>query len=151
MMLGQVHDNVNKEIKDASEQGIKCLYTNADQFVNKRDDLSMFIASDKPDVIFITEVIPKSQVNPITQALLDIDDYNCLLNFNPEDPNLGSSGIRGVAIYTKKTLRVEEVEIKVNGCIDHAWIDIHTAIGESMLCGCVYQSPSNDSTIDGST
>ena len=116
---------------------------------NERGDLTMFIAGDTPDVILITEVIPKKQVNPITHALLDIDDYKCLLNINPEDPNLGSSGIRGVAIYTKETLKVEEVEMEVEGCKDHAWIEIHTVNGESLSCGCVYRSPSNDSTIDG--
>ena len=110
--------------------------------------MTIFIAGDTPDVILITEVIPKIQVNPITQALLNIDDYKCLLNFNPEYPNLGSSGIRGVAIYTKETLKVEELEVEVKGCKDHAWIEIHTANGESLLCGCVYRSPSNDSTID---
>ena len=82
---------------------------------------------------------------------MDIDDYKCLLNFNPEYPNLGSSGIRGVAIYTKETLKVEEVEMEVEGCKDHAWIEIHTANGESLSCGCVYRSPSNDSTIDERT
>ena len=111
----------------------------------------MFIAGDTPDVILITEVIPKKQVNPITQALVDIDDYKCLLNFNPDDPHLGSSGIRGVAIYTKETLKVEEVEMEVEGYKDHAWIEIFTANDESLLCGWVYRSPSNDSTSDGRT
>ena len=99
----------------------------------------MFIAGDTPDIILITEVIPKKQVNPITQALLDIDDYKCLLNFNPDDPHLGSAGIRGVAIYTKETLKVEEVEMEVEGYKDHAWIEIFTANDESLLCGCVYR------------
>ena len=40
---------------------LKFLYTNADQFVNKRDDLLARIAGDEPDVILITEFIPKSQ------------------------------------------------------------------------------------------
>ena len=34
------------------------LYTNADQFLNKRDDLSMFISGNEPDIILITEVLP---------------------------------------------------------------------------------------------
>ena len=151
MIHKQSSNNINKEWKDALGQDLKCLYTNADQFVNKRDDLVMSIAGDKPDIILITEVIPKNQINPITQALLDIDDYECSLNFDPEDANLGSSGIRGVAIYTKETLRVEEVKIEVEGCNDHAWIEIYAANGDSMLCGCVYRSSSNDNTIAGST
>ena len=71
---------------------------------------------------------------------MDIDDYKCLLNFNPDDPNLGSSGIRGVAIYTKETLKVEEVEMEVEGYKDHTWIEIFTANDESLLWVCVSKS-----------
>ena len=71
---------------------------------------------------------------------MDIDDYKCLLNFNPDDPHLGSSGIRGVAIYTKETLKVEEVEMEVEGYKDHAWIEIFTANDESLSCACVSKS-----------
>ena len=49
---------------------MKFLYTNADQLVNKRYDLEMMIADNKPDVMMITEAIPKGQVNPITSLLL---------------------------------------------------------------------------------
>ena len=49
-----------------TKDGIKFFYTNADQFVNKRDDLLARIAGEEPDVIMITEVIPKSQINLVT-------------------------------------------------------------------------------------
>ena len=42
-----------------SKTDLTFLYTNADQFVNKRDELSMFISSDPPDIMLITEIIPK--------------------------------------------------------------------------------------------
>ena len=45
-------------------------YTNADQSENNRDDLLMRIANDQPDIMLITEIIPKKQENPNTQALL---------------------------------------------------------------------------------
>ena len=79
---------------------MKFFYTNADQFVNKRDDLLCKIAGDEPDVILVTEVIPKSQKNPISPALLNIDGYQPHYNFDLGKENLGDSGIRGVAIYT---------------------------------------------------
>ena len=49
---------------------LKCLYTNADQLVNKREDLCMAILGQEPDIILITEVIPKAQVLPIDAAVL---------------------------------------------------------------------------------
>ena len=79
--------------------------------------------------MLITEIIPKKQENPITQALLDIDGYKCLLNFNPNEANLGASGIRGVAIYSKNILQVVEVDISIDGFHDHAWIEIPTVRG----------------------
>ena len=87
--------------------------------------------------MMITEVIPKKQENPITQALLDIEGYLCILNFDPGEPNLGASGIRGVAIYYRKTLNASEVEFQVDGLKDQVWIGIPYD-NCKLLCGCVY-------------
>ena len=76
--------------------------------------------------------------------LLDIEGYKCYLNFNPDEYNLGASGIRGVCIYSKMTLSVIEVEFLIEGCRDHAWIEIPTGKGESILCSCIYRTQSND-------
>ena len=105
------------------EDGLKIFYTNADQFVNKRDDLQMRIANDEADMIFITEVIPKKQANPITQALLHIAGYNCHLNFQPEESNLGAVNMRGVAIYSKINIQVNQVEIPIPNFINYLWLE----------------------------
>ena len=138
---------MNKKV--ITKEGITFFYTNADQFVNKRDELNMVIVDDKPDVMFITEVIPKKQINPIIQKLLDIEGYNCLLNFDPEELNLGASGIRGVAIYTRKSLKIAEIDFKIDYFQDHIWIEIPAYKQKPLLCGCIYRSPSNDSDSEG--
>ena len=122
------------------------MYTNADQFIDKRDELSMFIASDPPDTMLITEIIPKKQTNPIAKCLLDIDGYNFQLNFDPDECNLGAFGIRSVAIYYKEgiTIIVNEVRFKVSGSNDHTWIEILMENNNTLLCGCIYRSQSND-------
>ena len=61
------------------------------------------------------------------------------------DQNFGGSSIRGVSIHSKKTLEVIEVGFKIDGFQHHAWIDIPTKNGGSLLCGCIYRSPSYDS------
>ena len=114
--------------------------------MNKRDDLVMMITDDEPDIILITEVIPKKQTNPIPRALLDINGYKNFPNFNPDDSNLGASGKRGVIIYFKESLNVSEVDIIIEGYTDHAWIEIPADNGTSLLCGCVYRSPSDADT-----
>ena len=129
-------------------KGIKFLYTNADQFVNKRDCLLAQIADDEPDVIMITEVIPKSQANPIAPALLALEGYKPSFNFEPSSEKLGSSGLRGVAIYSKTSLNATEIEIKVENSSDHVWIEIPTS-DKPLLVGCIYRSPSNDNDKEG--
>ena len=44
---------------------ISMFYTNANQFLNKIDDLEMLIAGSEPDIIMITEVLPKIHCNSI--------------------------------------------------------------------------------------
>ena len=75
---------------------------------------------------------------------MEIDGYKCLLNFNPNETNLGASGLRGVAVYSKKNLQAAEVDIPIDGFDDHAWIEIPISKGERVLCGCIYRSPSGD-------
>ena len=77
------------------------MYSNVDQLLNKMDDLLMLIASDEPDMF--TEVIPKAQINPILETHISIKGYE-IFKFYYTDTNLGSSAIRGAAIYVKENL-----------------------------------------------
>ena len=36
------------------KNNLKIFYTNADQFLNKHDELTMLISNDKPDIILVT-------------------------------------------------------------------------------------------------
>ena len=101
------------------------------------------IAGKEPDIILITEVIPKSQRNPISPSLLHVEGYNPYFNFNPNDENLGESGIRGVVIYSKTSFTVNKIDFKIPDYRDHAWIEI-TSGKETLLIGCVYRSPTDD-------
>ena len=111
--------------------------------MNKRDDLLARIADNEPDVILITEVIPKCQSNPIPPALLNIEGYKSSFNFDPNTVDLGSSGLRGVAIYSKISLNASDIEIFVEDSSDHVWIELPTT-KKPLLVGCIYRSPSSD-------
>ena len=63
--------------------------------------------------------------------------------------DLGQSGIRGVVIYSKKSIQVKEIELKVEGAFDHVWIEIPRNNGESILCGCIYRTQSGDTDMSG--
>ena len=50
--------------------GFRFLYLNADQLLNKMEDLQAMIAEKALDMIIVTEVIPKAQKHPILEPLL---------------------------------------------------------------------------------
>ena len=82
--------------------------------MNKRDDLLMQISDNPPDIILITEVIPKAQINPIEEARLNIPGFNVFLNFDPTLNNLGSSNCRGIAIYVSNMISATELFLTLN-------------------------------------
>ena len=121
------------------------MYTNSDQLLNKRDDLSMAIAGREPDVIMVTEVIPKAQTLPIDPAVLAIPGYSMFTSFEPSISNLGKSGTRGICIYTRDCIRVAQVRFAHPILTEHIWLQISLKGSDKLLLGCVYRSPSCDS------
>ena len=51
------------------------------------DDLYTLIAGDEPDLILITEILPKRSINYLSTARLSVDGYQAFFNFNPTDPS----------------------------------------------------------------
>ena len=121
---------------------MKVLYTNADQLPNKMDDLLTLIAGDEPNIIMITEVLPKQQKHHISLSLLQIEGYIHYCNF--EDRNDSDTGIRGTSIYVKNDIPSQEVKIEDNAHNDHIWVELPLRGNEKLLCGCIYRSPSGD-------
>ena len=137
------NDGKTKEVTTKKFSNLQVLYTNADQFLNKMEDLKTFISGDEPDIIIITEVIPKAQANPIDAPLLEIDGYKPHVNFDISKTNLGAFGIRGVAIYVRDDLTVNEI-ILSSEFKDQLWLEIYLTEQKSLLCGCIYRSPTKE-------
>ena len=106
----------------------------------------MFIADKSPDLILLTEVIPKAQSKPIPEALLALSDYSMYCNFNPQDSSLGSSGMRGISIYVHKSLQATEINFGHIPFSEQLWIDLALSAPDKLLIGCLYRSPSGDAT-----
>ena len=123
---------------------LRVMYTNIDQFTNKRDDLFMAITEQEPDLILLTEVIPKAQVNPISPATLSLPGFRMYLNFQPGNDNLGRSGSRGICIFA--SLRLQTTEVSFPGCHfkEQLWIKIPLQGPDQLLIGCIYRSPSSN-------
>ena len=123
---------------------LKVLYTNTDQFLNKRDDLCLFIAGDEPDVILLTEVIPKAQHIPINPVLLSIPGFTMYSNFNPDQSDLGASGSRGICIYVRSDLQVMQEEFSTCSFKEQLWVKLQLVNSDVLLIGCIYRSPSGN-------
>jgi hypothetical protein len=83
---GQNEKDVHRSVKflnkssggsDFNSQSLKCIYTNADSFLNKFDEFKQRYVSEskKPDIIAITEVLPKNMRYTVNKAELDIEGY----------------------------------------------------------------------------
>ena len=107
MKISNKKDKKNERKK--GNWGLNCLY--------------MFIASNEPDIMMIIEVIPKAQQNSISYPQLSIKGYDIYVNFNPDEENLGASGIRRVAIYVKRNLVARKLKLN-NLFSDQLWVEI---------------------------
>ena len=133
------------ERNSGKNKSLSVLYTNTDQFINKRDDMCMLIAGREPDIILLTEVIPKAQVNPISPSLLAIPHYTMYLNFNPSHANLGASGIRGICVFVNEKMHATEVSFQDFPFKEQLWLQMSLSGPDRLLIGCIYRSPSGDS------
>ena len=104
----------------------------------------MFICDDKPDLIFLTEIIPKAQRLPIHPALLSVPDYTLFTNFDPSAACLGASGKRGICILVASHLQAIEASVTDRPLIEQLWLRLSTRKDGDLLLGCFYRSPSVD-------
>ena len=104
----------------------------------------MQIAGVEPDIIMVTEVIPKAQVLPLSPALLSVEGYSLFTNFDPSQPNLGRSGYRGLCIYVRDALLCREVIFSTFTSFEHLWISVDLRNNDKLLIGCIYLSPSGN-------
>ena len=117
---------------------MRLLYTNADQLPNKKEELELLVEEHNPDVIMITEVIPKAQMLPIMLPMITIPNYDLQINFEPSLPRLGASGKRGVAIFTKERLQCHEIILPDEHFSEQSWVEVRLSSGDNLALGCIY-------------
>ena len=124
----------------AITKDITVLYTNADQFLNKMNDLEMHIAGSEPDLILITEILPKYHLYRINKASLMIPGYLFYLNFDPDSDITPTLDIHGEGIVISNTISATQT-FNNNSFKDHIWKKIDLQIQDKLLVGCIYHSP----------
>ena len=117
---------------------LKVVYSNADNLMNKRQELEVLIALQNPDIICVTEVVPKNTSLPVQTCELQIQGYELFTNL--------TSCSRGVLIYTKTGLGAVFSEVNDTCKADGScWCEIRLHGNDRLLIGCVYRSPSSSS------
>ena len=68
------------------------------------------IAVDEPDIMIITEVLPKNQKYPTLPSTLDIQGYTQSYNYGSGDEITNNYDIRGMTIHVKSNIICSEVK-----------------------------------------
>ena len=93
------------------------------------------ISRKNPDIIQITEVLPKQKIKIDPKLEFDIPGYELFINENPS---------RGIIMYIKQSLKPSKCD-ELNSCDFHEslWCNINID-SVSLLLGCIYRNTSID-------
>jgi len=97
------------------------------------------LAIKNPDLILISEILPKAPNPIIHSALFAIPRYFLYLNFDPDC----ISNIRGVSLFISQSITASQVIFNdASDYIEHVWVKIKMRGSDTLLVGCIYHSPS---------
>jgi hypothetical protein len=127
-----------KRDANKSDAVLSCFYTNADQLPTKMTELKSRLETmqRRPDIIAITEVMPKNARHPYTPQEFQINGYTVHAN------NLQDRGNRGILIYISTCIDAATVEIQ-GEFKESLWLKLQPGQNKKdwLLLGCVYRSP----------
>ncbi len=129
--------NVSNDGKQVSQKNnLKCIYSNVDSLMNKRNELLHMIGKDNPDIICLTEILPKNTRYKVEVPELQLEGYDVFTNINEVTLH------RGVVIYTKKNIGAVPSNINANFS-ESVWCEVPLQKDDRLCVGCVYRSPNS--------
>ena len=115
--------------------GISFMYTNADSLLGKREHLQCKIHDLHPDIIAITESLPKNQRAINIDAEFKIEGYHLYY---------GNHKKRGVFLYVSNKLNSHKVQnLSDSNYEEGIWCSILLPGNSKLLVGCIYYSPNS--------
>ncbi|KAJ8033370.1 hypothetical protein HOLleu_23586 [Holothuria leucospilota] len=102
----------------------------------KRGELELTFNRINPDIIFITESLPKTSRFSVQVSELGISGYQLFTNDDPK---------RGVCVYVKETLTCHQLRKFTSDSKDTEviWIEFELTGSNKLLLGCIYRSPNS--------
>ena len=120
------------------------MYSNVDSLLNKRSELAEVIKTTQPDIICITEFLPKNSKFEVQESELTIENYNKFSNLQYNTCR------RGVLVYFNAKLNVSQVNM-FSTSIESVNYELNIQ-SETLFIGLIYRSPNsnnlNDETIN---
>ena len=112
---------------------LKVFYTNADNLMNKLDELKVRTYDTNYDIIIITEVYPKfDDSRDIQNVELQIKGYNLYCSRVEKNS-------RGVIIYVKEVIRSDQNLVLTNYKFNESvWVNIYLQNERKILIGGIY-------------
>ena len=84
---------------------MKCMYTNTDSLLNRKSELEILINMYKPDIIGITEILPKNREEDPDNCKLKIQGYE-------HYSNTGANSRRGVILFIREDLNATAIKLE---------------------------------------
>ena len=131
-------NNVNIVQNVTSYSSVQCMFTNCDSLPNKMDELKALVDLHKPKIIGLNEIKPKNSRYQLRPAELSLEDYQPIFQKNIDN----NTGL-GVAIYIHNSIPAIEYKME-NTHQESVWVEAKINKKDSLLIGCIYNSPSSD-------
>ena len=116
---------------------LPCIYTNADQFLNKRHELKTLIEMRKPLVIGSTEINYKSLNHAIEEAEISLEGYVLYHNLQEQHTR------RGICLWIHNSIKSAGLPNLENSFKEAIFVECPLAGADSLLIEIFYRSPTN--------
>lgn len=103
----------------------------------KKEELYSLIEMENPDIIALSEILPKNSTLPIVEEYYNIDNYDRVIS------NINKG--RGVVIYIKNSFHSQEITFETL-YEESVWCSVKLNNNDTLLVGCVYRSPNSSET-----
>ena len=124
-------------VTNKTTQNLKIIYSNVDQLPNKRDELGKLVLDQNPDIIQLTEILPKHKTDINSDIEFALPGYH--------KPFINKTPLRGIAVYIKENIDAQRNEELENCEFINESVFVNVKVNSVMLLvGCVYRSGSND-------
>ena len=121
---------------------LTCMYTNCDYGLsNKLEELEIQIQRKQPDIIAMTEVVPKNiqHIRDEREALIPSYQLKNYVLYH----NISTSTGRGICMYVKSSLNANELSCEQD-MEENVWVEVKLQ-NKKVKVGCLYRSPSDNS------